>query len=285
MAGKVVEQPFDYLKVRLQTQRSLSGALVYNSWFDCLCKTLKYDGVTALFRGLPGPLVGAAVETAAVFGVYGSIQAQMLRGREPGARLNVWQSLFAGGVSGVFTGLLLTPVELLKTRVQLAPSQAQKIPTNIQYKGTIGCLAFTLREEGLRGLFRGGATCMIREVTGNALWFTTYELTCRKLVQMTGHHHQSNQQQKRGTPMIQCISGAVAGCMYWLIPYPIDTIKTKMQVSSGSVSNITVLVNTLRYEGGIRALYQGIGVTMLRAMPSNAAIFLTYEQVLRLFST
>ena len=46
---------------------------------------------------------------------------------------------------------------------------------NSPYSGVLHCLRSSLASEGVKGLTRGMAATMAREVPGNALFFTTYE--------------------------------------------------------------------------------------------------------------
>jgi len=54
----------------------------------------------------------------------------------------------------------------------------------------------------------------------------------------------------------------------------------RLQSASTVPSLMTVMRSVLKNEG-FTALYKGLGVTVARAMPSNACIFLTYEMVKR----
>lgn len=60
MTGKLVEYPFDTLKVRLQTG-PYAGAT------DCITTISKEEGLLAFYRGLATPLVGAGIEVATLF--------------------------------------------------------------------------------------------------------------------------------------------------------------------------------------------------------------------------
>jgi solute carrier family 25 carnitine/acylcarnitine transporter 20/29 len=57
-------QPFDLVKVRLQTTEG-----IYKSTFDCFAQTVKKDGITGLYRGMSTPLVGVTPIFAVSFWV------------------------------------------------------------------------------------------------------------------------------------------------------------------------------------------------------------------------
>ena len=64
--GKVIEYPFDTVKVRLQSQPG-HLPLRYTGPLDCFKQSLHSDGFLGLYRGLSAPIVGAAIETSSLF--------------------------------------------------------------------------------------------------------------------------------------------------------------------------------------------------------------------------
>jgi ornithine carrier protein len=66
VVGKLIEYPFDTVKVRLQSQPD-NLPLRYTGPLDCFRQSLRYDGVSGLYRGISAPLFGAAVETSSLF--------------------------------------------------------------------------------------------------------------------------------------------------------------------------------------------------------------------------
>ncbi|CCG81467.1 Mitochondrial S-adenosylmethionine transporter [Taphrina deformans PYCC 5710] len=64
---------------------------------------------------------------------------------------------------------------------------------------------------------------------------------------------------------IALVAGALAGLAVDLSLFPLDTIKTRLQSTSG-----------FRASGGFRGLYQGIGSIALGSAPSSALFFLAY---------
>lgn len=64
--GKIIEYPFDTVKVRLQSQPD-HLPLRYKGPLDCFRQSVHNDGLRTLYRGVSAPLVGAAVETSSLF--------------------------------------------------------------------------------------------------------------------------------------------------------------------------------------------------------------------------
>jgi len=70
---------------------------------------------------------------------------------------------------------------------------------------------------------------------------------------------------------------------YWLSMFPIDTVKSRIQSGVGVAAGASfsnVFMKFLATEGP-RGLYAGMGITLARALPSNALIFTVYEEASR----
>lgn len=73
-------------------------------------------------------------------------------------------------------------------------------------------------------------------------------------------------------------SGSCAGVAYWSANFPADTIKSRVQTDPALAQRTPLdLARTIAREEGVGALYRGWGITVLRAAPSHALIFATYE--------
>jgi len=58
--------------------------------------------------------------------------------------------------------------------------------------------------------------------------------------------------------------------------FPVDTIKSKMQSSSGNLT-IGGTIRAIHASGGLKAFFPGFGPALARAVPANAATFLGVE--------
>lgn len=116
----------------------------------------------------------------------------------------------------------------------------------------------------------------LRETGGSAAWFGTYEYVSSFL------------KSRRSTSTVPAqdlmFSGACAGMAYNLVLFPADSIKSRMQTDAisevrGSSRGFWEVGNEMWKYGGIRVFYRGCLITVLRAAPSSAVIFWTYENL------
>lgn len=72
------------------------------------------------------------------------------------------------------------------------------------------------------------------------------------------------------------ISGATGGAIFWTICFPIDVVKSRIQVENIKENMFVLIYKIFRKEGFI-SLYNGLTPTLLRTVPATAALFVTYE--------
>lgn len=72
------------------------------------------------------------------------------------------------------------------------------------------------------------------------------------------------------------IAGATGGMVFWTLTYPIDVVKSRIQVYNLKGNFIKLSYEILIREG-LAALYHGLFPTLVRTVPSTAVLFATYE--------
>ncbi|KAF4596183.1 hypothetical protein EYR38_007558 [Pleurotus pulmonarius] len=186
MVSKVFEHPFDLAKVRLQSQ-VLDATARFSGPIDCLTKTWRNEGVRGLYRGLPAPIVGAMAENASLFLAYGELQNVVRRvyAQPLPEKLSMAQLAVAAAGAGAITSFVLTPIELVKCKMQvqmLVNPPSATASGHGRAKGPISVLLSVIRTTGLRGLWLGQTGTLIRETGGTAAWFSTKEFVATYLV-------------------------------------------------------------------------------------------------------
>ncbi|PGG95381.1 hypothetical protein AJ79_10091 [Helicocarpus griseus UAMH5409] len=289
-AGKFIEYPFDTVKVRLQSQPD-GLPLRYKGPVDCFRQSFQAGGVYGLYRGISAPLVGAALETSSLFFSY-RVTQEFLKNTMYAGVPELPQSalLVCGATSGAFTSLLLTPVELIKCKMQVPPgsSKGHKAP------GPLTLIASVFRHDGLLGFWRGQMGTLIRETGGSAAWFGSYEGVLAFFKKYNASRAAAAADTTTTTDVTspapplavyqRMLAGAAAGISYNFIFYPADTIKSRIQTEDlsnavGEARRRTFwgVGKVLWKEQGLAGLYRGCGITCARSAPSSAFIFTIYE--------
>ncbi|XP_049557043.1 mitochondrial ornithine transporter 1 isoform X2 [Orcinus orca] len=128
-----------------------------------------------------------------------------------------------------------------------------------------------LRKDGPLGFYHGLSSTLLREVPGYFFFFGGYELSRSFFA--------SGRSKDELGPVPLMLSGGFGGICLWLAVYPVDCIKSRIQVLSMSGKQagfIGTFISIVKNEG-ITALYSGLKPTMIRAFPANGALFLAYE--------
>lgn len=193
------------------------------------------------------------------------------------------KELIAGGVAGAFAKTAVAPLERTKILLQTRTEGFHSL-------GLCQSLKKLFKHEGVRGFYKGNGASVLRIVPYAALHFMTYEqYRCWIL----------NNYSALGTgPVIDLLAGSAAGGTAVLCTYPLDLARTKLayQVvdTRGSFRNgvrhlhaqpayngVKDVLKVVYSEGGVRALYRGVGPTLCGILPYAGLKFYIYEELKR----
>jgi len=254
-------QPFDTVKVRLQTQPADNP--IYRGAWDCVKQTVSKEGVTGLYKGMGAPLVGVAPIFALSFMGFGL--GKKLQQKE-GETLGVKELALAGALSGFMTTVIMAPGERIKCILQV--QQAATGPP--KYAGPIDVVKSLYKEGGVKSIFRGSAATCMRDVPASAAYFASYELIQRALA--------PNGDRSQLSVLNTVMAGGLAGICNWLVAIPPDVLKSRLQAApEGTYTGAMDVFRKLMKNEGPRSLYKGAVPVLLRAFPANAFCFLGYE--------
>ncbi|XP_059189335.1 mitochondrial carnitine/acylcarnitine carrier protein isoform X1 [Centropristis striata] len=186
------------------------------------------------------------------------------------ARVSPLKNFVAGGVAGACLLLAGHPLDTIKVRLQTQPkaSRAQYV----LYTGTYDCFRKTVSKEGLLGLYKGMGAPLAGVAPMMAISFFGFGL---------GKQLQQTDPSKPLTHTQIFLSGCLAGVFTTVIVAPGERIKCLLQVQASSgqskYSGPVDCAVRLYQEQGIRSVYKGTVLTLIRDVPSNGLYFLTYE--------
>ncbi|XP_042296296.1 solute carrier family 25 member 47 [Sceloporus undulatus] len=269
--------PLDTIKVRIQTQSSYRGIL------HCILDTYRTESVLGFYRGVSMTVVMASVISSLSFGIYKNFLYNICRLRYGSAnsKPSKVDISFAGAATGAARVLLISPAEIAKVRLQIQKepfhsTASSHLASRPKYQGAMHCLRTIVKEEGLRGLYKGSLALLCRDCHSSATYFLSYSVLCEWLTPAG--------QDKPGLWAV-LLSGGCAGVVAWGAATPMDVLKSRMQADSEGQRKYSGLIHCARdsiREEGLRVLFKGLGLNSLRAFPANMVVFFTYEAVLRL---
>lgn len=213
---------------------------------------------------MSSPMAGVTLVNAIVFGVYAQVQKYTVNPS------NLSTHFLAGAIAGLAQSPIASPLELAKTRMQL---QSSTCKNNKNYTGAIHCLRDIYKHAGITGIFNGLGITALRETPSFGIYFLTYETLTRN----------NNNSTVPITTIHMLIAGGLAGTASWIVTYPIDVIKSRLQadINSKYSGAIDCFKKSITQEGFI-CLFRGLNSTILRAFPTNAATFAIVNWTFRL---
>ncbi|KAH9795068.1 Nicotinamide adenine dinucleotide transporter 2 [Citrus sinensis] len=181
----------------------------------------------------------------------------------------------AGAAAGAIAATFMCPLDVIKTRLQV-----HGLPegTHSGRRGSIIIISLQniLKNEGLKGLYRGLSPTLLALLPNWAVYFAVYE----RLKGLLRTHGDGNSQLSVGKNMI---AAAGAGAATAIATNPLWVVKTRLQ-TQGMRSNVVPyksILSALRriaHEEGMRGLYSGI-LPSLAGVSHVAIQFPAYERI------
>eukprot|EP00590_Aulacoseira_subarctica_P011763 CAMPEP_0172425692 /NCGR_PEP_ID=MMETSP1064-20121228/33504_1 /TAXON_ID=202472 /ORGANISM="Aulacoseira subarctica , Strain CCAP 1002/5" /LENGTH=227 /DNA_ID=CAMNT_0013168791 /DNA_START=216 /DNA_END=899 /DNA_ORIENTATION=- len=188
------------------------------------------------------------------------------------------KNFVCGAFSGLLQTFILCPTEHIKCRLQV--QEASLLNTSVAtpllpYNGPTDAAYQIYESHGIfRGLYRGWVVTAFREVPAFALYFSSYDF----IKDYTNRALKLRYGTEQNPWIASGLAGGASGCFTWALVYPFDVIKTRIQTRSlNCTKGIYRTGLDIIAESGWRAMFRGLGVTLIRAFPVNGVIFPVYE--------
>uniref|UniRef100_A0A671M6P9 Mitochondrial glutathione transporter SLC25A40 n=1 Tax=Sinocyclocheilus anshuiensis TaxID=1608454 RepID=A0A671M6P9_9TELE len=288
--------PLDVVKIRLQAQRNpfpkgkcfvyCNGLMdhicvcengISKAWYkapghfkgtlDAFIKIIRMEGIRSLWSGLPPTLVMAVPATVIYFTCYDQLCA-VLKLRM-GDRSD-YAPLLAGAIARVGSATVISPLELIRTKMQSEKQSYRELSAVIQS---------ALHNQGWRSLWRGWGPTLLRDVPFSAMYWFNYEKGKAWLCQYYNFTDP--------TFAITFTAGALSGSFASIVTLPFDVVKTKRQVELGEliICVVSTQVSSSTYyvmkrivaENGVSGLFAGFLPRLIKVAPACAIMISTYE--------
>ncbi|VDO63097.1 unnamed protein product [Schistosoma margrebowiei] len=245
-----VMTPLDVVKVRMQSSRTYSETkcLIYcnglaerlstcplsrntcsMSWSERAMKIIRNEGILSLWSGLSPTLVMTLPQTVIYFTTVNKSPVMTSGSFQNFISPKDFLPPLVGGVSRIFAVMAVSPIELLRTKIQ-----ARKV----LYRDITSLVVTT---DGLKSLWLGAGPTLLRDVPYSMVFWLTYDYMKSGFInKQIRTHLLSNSELPVTFDRIHFSHafgfGAAAGFISGVLTHPFDVIKTHRQVDFGKYS-------------------------------------------------
>mmetsp|Transcript_5224 Transcript_5224/g.12497 ORF Transcript_5224/g.12497 Transcript_5224/m.12497 type:complete len:256 (+) Transcript_5224:241-1008(+) len=240
--------------------------------YSAAASMLSNEGIASFWKGAVPTAGGMVLENCMAFGVNEALKRTFPDnegGSNEGGPPSLLKPFLMGTITGCFSATVLLPSEVVKAKTQVVvgrPVSSQEIVRQM------------IKSQGMRSMFVGLDAQLCRDAPFYAFFFGGYDLFVYGF--------------KTYVPTMPeelnyFLSGGLAGMFGWTMAMPFDVPKTNIQSRYDTKvigSYFPELIKITR-ERGLAGLYSGLGPTLVRAFPANAALFLGVEMGKKFFDS
>lgn len=263
MAGivsRTATAPIDRLRMLFQVHESSRMTLMQG-----VRKMAAEGTIKSFFRGNGANCLKIAPETALKFALNDRIK-RSIAGGEDTSKMGFFQRLMSGGISGGIAQGSIYPLEMIRTRLGVAPVGT--------YKGISDCAKQVYTKEGMRAFYRGITPSMTGIIPYAGTDIATFEIVKQYMVERYD-----------GEPpgYVLIGTGMFASSVAQFVSYPFALVRTRLQAQGmGGETNryngmVDVVIKTVQREG-LPGLYKGLLPNLLKLAPAAGISWYTFEK-------
>lgn len=191
--------------------------------------------------------------------------------------------LFCGLFARTVAATVVSPVELLKTRLQSIPSETRGVQQNKILSTLLRDSLEAIRANGLGSMFTGLKITLWRDVPFLGIYWLCYELFKDRIGRTIGVDFDATAQKQEDWKVFTTsfLSGSGAGIIAAFFTNPFDVGKTRLQIATDKKPHTKHSMFRFLYsiysKEGVGALYSGFGPRVMKIAPSCAIMISSYE--------
>uniref|UniRef100_A0A0N4ZAY3 Mitochondrial carrier protein n=1 Tax=Parastrongyloides trichosuri TaxID=131310 RepID=A0A0N4ZAY3_PARTI len=229
-------------------------------------------GWRSLYKGLI-PLVSAVVPSKCIY--FYTFHWSLTKFNDSSIFIpnTVGAYMAASAVGGMSCLIVCNPIQVVRTRVQLSNGKMS----------VINCVIHTAKYEGVSGFYRGFVASSYG-ISESMITFALYYKLKEKLHKFWGSWEGFS---LFGTTFskdwcVHSVCGGISKFVGVALTYPHEIVRTRTR-EMGTYKKIGFWRHMIEIykEGGLRAMYRGIDVQMMRTVPNTAICLATYEMVVK----
>ncbi|PVH37082.1 hypothetical protein PAHAL_6G238700 [Panicum hallii] len=238
---------------------------------------LRSEGAAGLFSGVSATMLRQTLYSTTRMGLYDILKTKWTQ--ENGGVLPLHRKIAAGLIAGGVGAAVGNPADVAMVRMQA--DGRLPLAERRNYRSVGDAIGRMARDEGVRSLWRGSSLTVNRAMIVTASQLATYDQAKEAILARRG----------AGADGLATHVAAsfTAGLVAAAASNPVDVVKTRMmnmKVAPGApppyAGAVDCALKTVRSEGPM-ALYKGFIPTVMRQGPFTVVLFVTLEQVRKVF--
>lgn len=195
-----------------------------------------------------------------------------------------WVHLCAAALAGLVTGTATNPIWLVKTRLQLDKENSGIGGRTRQYKNSLDCVRQVVRQEGIKGLYRGLSASYLG-VTESTLQWVLYEKMKLYLTKRKAEVVSSGREETSWDNFVdwggKLGAAGSAKLLAAVLTYPHEVVRTRLRqkpMANGQLK-YTGLMQAFKLiwkEEGFVAMYGGLSPHLVAPPPQGEAAFIDF---------
>ncbi|KAK7064266.1 DEAD-box family helicase [Favolaschia claudopus] len=272
--AKTSAAPIERIKLLVQNQDEMikQGRLAtpYKGIMDAFGRTYREEGLVSLWRGNTANVIRYFPTQALNFAFKDYFKAMFGFKQSEGYWKWFAGNLASGGGAGATSLLFVYSLDYARTRLANDAKSAKGGGAR-QFNGLVDVYRKTLASDGIAGLYRGFVPSVVGIVVYRGLYFGVYDSL--KPVVLVGA--------LQGSFLASFLLGWGVTTGAGLASYPLDTIRRRMMMTSGSGVNYKSMFDAgsqIVAKEGTKSLFKGAGANILRGV-AGAGVLSLYDQL------
>jgi len=256
--SKTAAAPIERVKLLVQNQDEMikQGRLSepYKGVVDCVQKTLRSEGIIPFWRGNLANVLRYFPTQALNFAFKDTIKALFKVDKNAPQYVKFGTNIASGGLAGSLSLTLVYSLDFARTRLA---NDAKGKGGERQFNGLIDVYAKTLKTDGIQGLYRGFTISCVGIFIYRGMYFGLYDSLKPILLGADA------------SVLMSFLLGWGVTIFSGLMSYPIDTVRRRMMMTSGSAvkykGSVDCAIQVIKSEG-FMSLMKGAGANILRGV-------------------